>query len=43
MTEKKYNDIKLIDHLKYLFPIFRSITRDGTRKNLKNFEKFNKD
>tara|TARA_B100000886_G_C20426900_1_gene494620 strand:+ start:357 stop:1643 length:1287 start_codon:yes stop_codon:yes gene_type:complete len=43
MAEENYNDIKLIDHLKSLFPICRSITGNGTRKTLKYFEKFHKD
>ena len=40
MLNKSYNDIKLIDHLKFLFPICRSITGNGIRETLEYFEKY---
>ncbi len=44
MTNRlEYNDIKLIDHLKELFPICRSLTGEGTRKTLEYFEDYHKE
>ena len=39
---KKYEDTKLIDHLKKLFPLCRSLTGEDTRATLKYFENFHK-
>ena len=39
---KKYEDTKLIDHLK-LFPLCRSLTGEDTRATLKYFENFHKE
>ena len=35
-----YSDISLIEHAKYLYPINRSLTGDGTRQTLQYFEGF---
>ena len=43
MQSKKYEDTKLIDHLKKLFPLCRSLTGKDTRKTLKYFENFHKE
>ena len=43
MFYKNYDDLKLIDHLKILFPICRSITGDGLRQTLTYFESFHKE
>ena len=40
---KKYEDTKLIDHLKKLFPLCRSLTGEDTRATLKYFENFHKE
>ena len=40
MQIKKYLEIDLIEHVKNLFPICRSITGEGTRETLAYFEKF---
>ena len=43
MQTKSYEDIKLIDHLKKLFPLCRSLTGEDTRKTLKYFENYHKE
>ena len=40
---KKYNEIEMIKHIEYLFPICRSITGEGLRKTLQYFESFHPD
>ena len=40
MKLTKYDDIKLIDHLRKLFPLCRSLTGEDTRETLKYFEKY---
>ncbi len=37
---QKYNDIEMIKHIEFLFPICRSITGEGLRKTLQYFECF---
>ena len=36
----KFNNVKMIDHVKELFPICRSLTGQGARETLKYFEGF---
>ena len=40
ITYEKYNEIEMIKHIEYLFPICRSITGEGLRKTLQYFESF---
>ena len=42
-NNKNYLDISLIQHIKNLFPICRSITGEGTRKTLHYFENYHKE
>ena len=43
MKLKRFEDTKLIDHLKKLFPLCRSLTGEDTRKTLKYFENFHEE
>ena len=43
MQLSRYENTRLIDHLKKLFPLCRSLTGKDTRKTLKYFEEFHKE